>query len=190
MHTPVGPEKIVFEGKMLEVVEQPIDVGGKIVTFEFARRSPGVRLIIPTPTQEILLTREYRKETGGYDYRLPGGKVFDTLKEFQTFRATHTPIQEAARTAAIKEASEEVGITVHDVRMFGMSRCGATIEWDLYYFVVQSYTKDSQNLEHGEDITTLTVAPEEARRMCLDGNIQEERSALMLMRFLAQDRIA
>jgi len=31
---------------------------------------------------KILLSREYRSELDRYDYRLPGGKVFDTLAEY------------------------------------------------------------------------------------------------------------
>ncbi|MEI6117757.1 MAG: hypothetical protein WCP92_00380 [bacterium] len=48
---------------------------------EIAKRSPGVRLII-CDGDKILITNEFRKEVNTDDYRLPGGKVFDTLKEY------------------------------------------------------------------------------------------------------------
>jgi len=53
----------------------------KTWTLEFARRSPGTRLIIEKG-DKIILSREFRHELGSYDYRLPGGKVYDSLDEY------------------------------------------------------------------------------------------------------------
>ena len=72
-------ETSLFRGKIIEVVEKDIE-GRK---FEIARRSPGVRIII-RDGNKILITKEYRYEHNSYDYRLPGGKVFDTLEEFNS----------------------------------------------------------------------------------------------------------
>ena len=57
-------------------------LGDKKMTFEKARRAPGVRLLI-IKKNKILITKEYRDEIGEFDYRLPGGKVFDKLEEYQ-----------------------------------------------------------------------------------------------------------
>lgn len=182
--TPAGPEKITYRGKMLEVVEQPMRIGEKEISFEFGRRAPGIRLIIPHPANKILLTREYRTYLKDYDYRLPGGKVLDSLEEYTAFRTSGGDIGEKAREAAIKEAREEVGLIVSNLELFAISKCGASFEWDLYYFVVKSFTAAEQQLEHGEDITPAPTDIEEAKKMCLDGRMQEERSALILLRYL------
>ncbi len=182
---PSGPEKVTYQGKIIEVVEQPMKAGEKMITFEFARRAPGTRLIIPTEDGKILLTKEYRPEIKDYDYRLPGGKVFDTLKEYNSFLKTKGDIQAKAREAAVKEAREEVAIVASEAELFGISKCGTTVEWDLYYFVIKSYAQETgQDLEAGEDITIVPTTIEEAKEMCFDGRIQEERSALMLLRYL------
>ncbi len=81
---PTGHENILAAGKMLELVQFEVDIAGKKKTFETARRAPGVRLIFERDGK-ILLSREYRREIASYDYRLPGGKVFDTLTEFKAF---------------------------------------------------------------------------------------------------------
>ncbi|MDO8514517.1 MAG: NUDIX domain-containing protein [bacterium] len=183
--TPSGPEKVTYQGKIIEVVEQPMKIGEKSLTFEFARRAPGTRLIIPTSDGKIILTKEYRPEIKGYDYRLPGGKVFDTLKEYNSFLKTNGDIKAKAREAAVKEAREEVALIASDAELFGISKCGTTVEWDLYYFVINSYTKEAQqDLEAGENITIVPTTLAEAKKMCLNGSIQEERSALMLLRYL------
>ena len=183
--TKAGPEKIAYQGKMIEVVEQPMQIGERQVTFEFARRAPGTRLIIPTKDNTIILSKEFRTEINGYDYRLPGGKVFDTLKEYNEFLASNDDIREKALQAAIKEAREEVGVIVEKAELFAISKCGVTIEWDLYYFVVRSFTEGERtDSGEGEDITAVTTPIEEAKKMCLDGRFQEERSALILLRYL------
>ena len=56
----------------------------------------------------------------------------------------------------------------------------------LYYFVVRSYATSSQKLEDGEDVSIVPVTNEEARDMALNGRMQEDRSALMLLRYLSK----
>ncbi len=176
-------ERITHQGKIIEVVEEEVEQGGSTRTFEYARRSPGTRLIIPKRDQ-LLITKEFRHERGTYDYRLPGGKVFDTLKEYNVARESGIDLTEAAKNAAIKEAHEEAGIEVTALSFFHRSVCGATVVWDLYYFVVDEFSETDQHLEDGEDISLEFTDRETVRRMCLDGSVGEERSALILLRYL------
>lgn len=145
-------EKITHQGKMIEVVQKEIGENGKTWTLEFARRSPGVRLIIPKG-DKILLSKEFRHEVGGYDYRLPGGKVYDSLDEYNSALKSNVDISEAAKQAAIKEAREEAGINIKDLNFIHKSICGATVVWDLFYFVVNGFDQSTQELGEGEDIT-------------------------------------
>jgi len=177
-------ERITHKGKIIEVVQTEVEVGGRPKTFEFARRSPGTRLII-LDGDKVLLTKEYRHEVGGYDYRLPGGKVYDTLDEYNSALQGGVDIADAAKAAAAKEAREEVGIEPKDISFYHKSVCGATVVWDLFYFVVKEFEKTGQDLEEGEDITIEAVSIDEAKAMCLDGRMGEERSALVLLRYLA-----
>ena len=183
---PIGPEEIVYQGKIHEIVEQRMRTGEKEQVFEFARRSPGVRLIIPSSSSSLILTKEYRHEVRGFDVRLPGGKVFDTLQEYNSFLKSGVDIVSVAGEAAKKEAREEVGIEVEEIQYYYTSKeASATLVYDLLYFVVTRFHKrsDGQSLEHGEDIELVEVSFEEARKMCLDGRMQEDRSAAVLIRF-------
>lgn len=177
-------ENITHQGKIIEVVQKEFEHNGQTQTFEFARRSPGTRLIIPKG-DKILLSKEFRHEINEYDYRLPGGKVYDTLEEYNKALEQNINISESAKNAAIKEAREEAGIEVKDITFFHQSICGATIVWDLFYFVVNDFNEVPQELEHGEDITIELVDRNKAKEMCLNGTIKEERSALVLLRFLS-----
>ncbi|MBI4086015.1 MAG: NUDIX hydrolase [Candidatus Liptonbacteria bacterium] len=183
----IESEHIVYQGRIIEVVRQKVILGGEEKNFEFARRSPGARLIIPTPDKKILLTKEHRLEVGDYDYRLPGGKIFDTLAEYNDFLASGKDIADAAKRAAVKEGIEEAGIEIEDIKLFSISKLGATMVWDLFYFVVTKYKEHvhGQRLEEGENIEVISVSFDEAKEMCLDGRMREERSAAMFLRFLS-----
>lgn len=93
---------------------------------------------------------------------------------------------EKAKNAAKKEAREEVGIIADDAELFSLSTCGASVIWDLYYFIITKYEEDpeGQHLELGENIKIKWATIEEARKLALDGSIKEDRSAAVLLRFL------
>ena len=112
-------ENIAFKGRIFEIV-QTEQHDGRV--FEVARRAPGVRLIIANKDeQKVLLTREFRAELNGWDYRLPGGKVFDTLDEFETYRAGGQDIVDAAISKAKAEGAEEAGVEIKEVELIGKS---------------------------------------------------------------------
>ncbi|MDA8596806.1 NUDIX domain-containing protein [Candidatus Pacebacteria bacterium] len=184
---PIGPEEIVFSGKMLEVVHQKMDIGGTEVTFERARRAPGVRLIIPSADREsLLLTQEHRSEIGGDDFRLPGGKVFDSLAEYKDALTSGADMKTAAHTAALKELAEETGLTSQSLKLVSVSHAGATVEWDLYYYLVQEFTEVSsgQSLEAGEEIEVLWLPKERVRDLCLHGDVKEDRSVAAILKYI------
>lgn len=177
----ITSSKTVYSGQIFQVVQIP--VGQK--TYEIAIRSPGVRLIIQLPNKNIILSQEYRREIDSYDYRLPGGKVFDTILEYNQHKAKNQEILSVATEAAKREAFEEVGITSADFSFIDRSVLGSTIEWDLYYFLVTNPKLSHQNLTGEEDIKVVEVSPIEAKKMSLNGQIQEDRSALKLLKFLS-----
>lgn len=178
-------QEIKFSGRIFDIVHQQVDVGwDKIKTFEKAVRSPGTRLIIIDSENRILLTREYRIENSGYDYRLPGGKVFDTGEEYKQFLDQKIDILPIAQKAALKEAEEEVWIIQSDCEFFALTHAAATIDWDLYYFVLRNSVIGKQSLEEGEHITYDRYGLSDLVRMCMDGSMQEERSCTVLLRFL------
>ena len=180
-------EKIYAAGKMFELVHatQP---DGRV--FEIARRAPGVRVIIADKiAKKLLLTKEFRRELNAYDFRLPGGKVFDSLAEFEAFRKTGNDIIVPAAAKAKAEAAEEAGMAVDTVTFYKKSTLGATVEWDLYVFEASDFTDhaDGQSLEEGEQIDDVGWYDFAAvEQMILRGDMQEDRVALIVLR----DRIS
>ena len=65
------------------------------------------------------------------------------------------------------------------------------MEWDLYYFVAKearelehSVVDAERTVEEAEDISTQFFDFANVRTMCFDGSINEERSALVLLKYL------
>ncbi|HET9412147.1 MAG TPA: NUDIX domain-containing protein [Candidatus Saccharimonadales bacterium] len=170
----------VFSGKIGEVIHEQQPDGR---TFERFRRPPGTRLVIVSPDNKILITKEHRQETGNVDLRLPGGKVRDSLAEYHALLQSGQSMLDAAKEAAAKEAAEETGHIVKDLRFLTCATAGATVEWDLYYFLVRDYSEhpDGQQLEHGEDITITWLTPAQLRQAIADGHMQEWRSVGVLL---------
>lgn len=173
-------ETIAFSGRIGEIIhtEQP---DGRV--FERYRRPRGTRIIIVSPDNKILITKEHRHESGGIDLRLPGGKVRDSVQEYHDLLTSGQDITDAAREAATKEAAEETGFKVQNLQLITKANAGATVEWDLYYFVTRDFEalKDGQQLEHGEDIQVEWMTPAEIREAIASGQMQEWRSVGVLL---------
>lgn len=178
-------EIIAAKGVIFELVQTP-QPDGRV--FEKARRAPGVRVIIADKAKkQLLLTREFRHELGEWDYRLPGGKVFDSLDEYEAFRSSGENIVEAAKKQAINEAQQEAGIEIDELELYKKSTLGATVEWDLYVFEATNWQASvhGQELEVGEKIEADNwFEYDEVKAMILHGEVQEERIALVLLQWL------
>ncbi len=171
---------VVFAGKIGEVVHTT-QADGRV--FEKFCRPPGTRLIIVSPENKILITKEFRQETGNFDLRLPGGKVCDSLEEYNELRKNSADMLKAAEAGAKKEALEEAGIVVKSLEFITKATAGATVEWDLYYFLVTDYEEHpaGQSLEHGEDISITWMDFDEIKESIKKGHMQEWRSVGVLL---------
>lgn len=178
--------QIAYRGKMFEIVTWEGKPG---VKFEAAVRAPGVRLIIETEKdgmKALLMTKEIRREAGGYDFRLPGGKVFDSLEELDKHRESGQDITPFAEIAAKKEGKEEAGISGGDYTPLEISKAGASVEWDLHYFKITNAEIGEQELEEHErgDIETVVLSAKEIFEKLSKREIKEGRSADMLWSWL------
>ena len=174
------PEETVFAGKIGAVVHTT-QADGRV--FEQFRRPPGTRLVIVSPERKILITKEFRHENGNYDLRLPGGKVCDTLAQYQALLANGANIADAAVAGAAKEALEETGLIIEHPKLITVANAGATVQWDLYYFLVRNYHEHTagQQLEHGEDIKVTWMDASEIRSAIAAGKMAEWRSVGVLL---------
>lgn len=174
--------KIVYDGKIIRVVQKQSPSGK---TLEIATRPPGTRILIhDLNTDQILLTSEIRLDIGE-DLRLPGGKVRDTNQEWDAVKDS-PDLNKIIIEAGAKEVHEEVGLDVHDLKIFSVSPSGGpTIKWDMYYLIATNFTNlGHQSLESDEQITTGWYPVSEVIKMCLSGQIQEGRTVSAILQYL------
>ena len=178
---------IVYRGSIFRVLQKKYHFpDGKIKVFEIAERSPGVRIIVISGTN-LLLTREWRHEINGFDFRLPGGKIFDSLKDFEK---NLSDMQVHAKLAAKRELLEEtkIDLPANNFVLFQISKGGATVAWDLYYFAVENTQDDIKAdaicTEEGEEISIDWYPLPTVAQYCIDGKISEDRTVSVLLKYL------
>lgn len=178
-----NPWNIVFTGDLFAVEKHAVK------GFERAVRPPGVRLILTNAEGEILLTKEFRQEQEKVDYRLPGGKVFDDLAPYLAVRDDEEKLHRAVLRAACVEAKQEAGVDeVRDLAILSKSAAGASVEWDLYYLTGEVVRMSEQELDGDEKDHGIEVgfyAPETVFALLQSGKISEDRTASVLLRYLA-----
>jgi len=175
---------LAYKGRIIGIITEEKDIEGEKVSFEKALRSPGVR-IIPYKDNQILLTREFRYELDDWDYRLAGGKVVDTLDEYLKIRDNKEMLEGAIQDAIKREAKEELGIEIIKTDLLKKSICGATVEWDLYYYSTDNFKDLGENSpDAGEKIEREWKSVKEVLEMCEYGRISEDRSVVALMNFI------
>ncbi|GLY50178.1 NUDIX domain-containing protein [Lentzea sp. NBRC 102530] len=190
--TPVGPPEVAFQSRVFAQVHTPNQVGDQVVVFEMAVRPPGVRVIVVDRTEQLVyLTREMRTETNGWDWRVPGGKVYNKIEPYLPLYLEHDDsgraeaLTEKVLDSAVQEAGEELGAVLSNPVLLGRSPCGATVHWDLYFVLADLQSlRQSNNPEAGEVIEVRPVRWTEALDLVDSGEIQEERSAMWLRRTL------
>jgi len=184
---PFGKEKIVYKSKLFEIIRQPMKIGDKIVEFEITRRPPGVRLLI-VKDKKILLTREFRTELKAYDYRLPGGKVFESIDEYHSALEKHKNILKHAIEAVRRESIEETGLNPLKIKHIYTSKAGLTVIWDLFYFLISDFEVQKQKLGLGEIIKPEWYSFKDVKKLCLNDKIKEDRTVAVLLRLLLKNR--
>lgn len=193
MIDPIGKPEEQYRGRMLRIATQRMSFSdGTEKTFEFAERAPGVRVLVSNG-RSVLLTKEWRSESNSWDYRLPGGKVFDSLNEYLAIKEpNNSDLQSFVRLAAQKELREETSISL-PIYLFNQlhhSVCGATVIWDLYYYLVETDEQEAKlesiTTQEGEYTCPLWVSYKKAEDLCLTGKVQEDRTVAVLLKYLLQ----
>lgn len=189
-------EKILFNNGFFEFVqtekEYSIENEKKTVKRNFVRRPPGIRaLIVDKKEEKILLSKEYRYELETWDYRLPGGRVFEDLESYKKAIEDGSVLQHVEKTVA-KEVQEEVGLIIKNPKLLKISKAGAGVEWDLYYYEITEYEVDSKGpkLEEDEVIDGyIWKSYDDIINMCIETKIQEERTVGVLLTYILKNKI-
>lgn len=188
-------EKSLFDNGFFEFIqtedEFQIDGKPKVVKRNMVRRPPGIRaLIVDDENMKILLSREFRYELNGWDYRLPGGKVFDSLEDYKKSIKENTVLEHVEKTVP-KEVMEEIGLIVKNPKLLKVSHDGAGVIWDLYYYEITDYkvSEDGPKLEEDEVIEGFVWKDyDEIIDLCIQREIHEERTVGVLLPYVLEKK--
>lgn len=188
-------EKSLFDNGFFEFIqtEEEFNIDGKpkVVKRNMVRRPPGIRaLIVDVENMKILLSREFRYELNGWDYRLPGGKVFDSLEDYKESIKENTVLEHVEKTVP-KEVMEEIGLIVKNPKLLKISHDGAGVIWDLYYYEITNYkvSEDGPKLEEDEVIEGFVWKDyDEIIDLCIQSEIHEERTVGVLLPYVLEKK--
>ena len=178
--------KGIFE--FLEIDDEFIVEGSvKLIKRTMIRRPPGIRaLIVNKEEQKILFSKEFRYELNEWDYRLPGGKVFDSIEEY-TQALSKGNIDDYAYQTVAKEVLEEVGFNVKNPKLIKISKDGASVIWDLYYYEITEYEVNNEGpkLEENEVINGYEwISYKDIIEFCRNNKIHEDRTIGVLLTYI------
>ncbi len=183
-------KNILIEHGLYELLEEEkeYNINGQKIKKKrtYVKRPPGVRAIILNEKNEILLSKEYRYELESFDYRLPGGKVFESYKDYKESIQKNN-IEKSCLAAVQKEVKEEVGIEISNPILYQVTHAGSSITWDLYYFIVKDFKimTNARELDEGEIITGFVWKSfAEIINMCIERKIKEDRSIGVLLTYI------
>ena len=152
-----------------------------IIKREIFERGDAVVLIPYDPDKDaVVMIEQFR----------PGAMRFGGTPWLLEFVAGMFSENESPQDVAVREAKEEVAILVKEKSFLHKSIAGASIVWDLFYYLVTSFEEiaDGQQTESGEIIYPEWKSFDEVLSMCLNGSIQEDRSVAVILKYLLSSK--
>lgn len=161
-----------------------------VLNRTMVRRPPGIRALIIDKNEKILMSKEFRYELDDWDFRLPGGKVFESVEDYKK-SLNEDMVMDIVYKTVFKEVLEEVGLIVKNPKLIKVSKDGAGVIWDLYYFEITDYaiSKDGARLEKNEFVNGYEwYTFEEIIKLCHDNKIHEDRTVGVLLTYILNNK--
>lgn len=161
-------DPVVFSGRNFVVHNRKVTLqDGSEEVHEYVWRTDGTRIIAFNAAGRVLLTREFRHELDGHDWRIPGGKVDPG---------------EVPESAAQREFREETGFVAERLHFLWATTPDSTVRYRRYFYLASGLTEVEPDREVGERLTVHWKHLSKAVEMALAGEILEEISALAILR--------
>ncbi len=159
--------KRIFSSPWLRLEDHRVRApGGREFRHVVVHAGPSVLIVPVTDDGRVVITREYRYPTRGWNYELPGGGIGG--------------LRPAA--AARKELREETGYVGRRFRKIGRFVVYSGISSEFcHVFLATGLRLESQQLEPTEQITTRAVTWRELDRMIAANRFRDGMSLAALM---------
>lgn len=157
----------IYSGKVIKVVVDDVEIDDDVKTKrEIVLHNGGACIAIKDVDGKYLMVKQYR---------------YAQQKEMLEFCAGKIEKGENPDDAIIREAKEETGSIVTNVRKFGyiIPTCGYSSE-KIYLYYGEVVSKTNQDLDKDERINVYKYSLAEIRQMILDGTIDDAKTIAVL----------
>lgn len=162
----------VFSGRVTRLTVDTVDLpNGHRADLEVLHHPGGAAVVAIDSEQRVCLLRQYRHAAGGYVIELPAGRL--------------EPAEPPARTAE-RELAEEAGRHAARWRDLGVSLSSPGVFTErIYLYLATELTPVPNAPEAAEVFEVLWVPLEEAVQRCLQGDIEDSKTCLGVLRAAA-----
>jgi 8-oxo-dGTP pyrophosphatase MutT (NUDIX family) len=161
--------RTVFRGRVITVNVETVRLpDGHVTDLEIIHHPGGAAIVALDKEGRVCLIRQFRHAAGGWIWELPAGKL--------------EPQEPPAHTAS-RELAEEAGVSAHSWVSLGpyVSSPGVFTEI-VHLYLAQGLQSANMSHEAGELIEVHWIDLEQACARALDGDINDGKTALGLLR--------
>ncbi len=165
----MSQKETAFTGLVISVDVQQVQLpNGRTARYEIVRHPGGAAVVALDAQGRVCLLRQYRPAADGWVWELPAGRL--------------EPGEPPARTAE-RELLEEAGCTAARWDSLGsiLSSPGVFAE-TIHLFLAQQLTHGASSHEQHEVIEVHWVPLDDALRRATDGELQDAKTVIGLMR--------
>ena len=167
--------KTLFEGLVVDVEEMEVRIGAKgWHLFQIVRHPGGVGVLPVHDDGTVTLIRQFRPAANDWLLEVPAGR--------------RDPGEDPAACGR-RELAEETGLTAAVLSPLGVLRSSPGVfDEVIHLFLARDLVQENARPEHYEEIETVRLPLEEARRMARDGRISDGKTIAALFRADADAR--
>jgi 8-oxo-dGTP pyrophosphatase MutT (NUDIX family) len=161
--------RTVFRGRVITVNVETVRLpNGHVTDLEIIHHPGGAAIVAIDAARKVCLIRQYRHAVGGWVWELPAGKL--------------EPDEPALETAR-RELIEESGTTAQSWQPLGIYVSSPGVFTEIVHlFLARGLNSAKMSHEAGEVIEVHWVPLEDACARALDGDINDGKTALGLLR--------
>ena len=158
----------IFDGRIMSVRVDSVDVGGRKSTREVCEHCDGVAVLPITEDNKVILVSQFRYPFGEVIIEAPAGKVDGDEAHFD---------------CAVRELSEETGYTAGEMTYLGFCypSPGCFTE-RLHLYIAKDLKEGASHPDEGEFLEVSSVSLAEAVKMCEDGRICDAKTVILVLR--------
>lgn len=158
-----------FEGRIIKVKVDKVEVGGEIQTREIVEHPGGVGIVAITDNDEIILVSQYRKPLDKVIYEIPAGKLDKG---------------EHHRDCGMRELQEETGMTAGNFEYMGYIYPSPGFTDEVTHVYLATNLKEGEaHPDDDEFLDVIRVPFEKAYQMVMNNEINDAKSVFGILKY-------